>query len=72
MCNNEPDKGHYFNTSIRIYKNETIIEACERITLKELEIKLDFNRFIHHMNTQHIYDNNVFNNLYNTHYVWLI
>tara|TARA_B110000908_G_scaffold164253_1_gene211997 strand:+ start:381 stop:836 length:456 start_codon:yes stop_codon:yes gene_type:complete len=69
MRNNEPAKGYYFNPGGRIYKNETIMDACKRITLKELGIELDFNRFKHHMNTQHIYDNNVFNNNYNTHYV---
>ena len=74
MRNNEPAKGYYFNPGGRIYKNETIKSACKRITFKELGIELKKNRFKHHMNTQHIYDNNVFNNMYNTHtiYVWHI
>ena len=71
MRNNEPAKDYYFNPGGRIYKNESIEQACHRISLQELGFEINFNRFKHHTNTQHTYSNNVFNNDFNTHYICL-
>jgi len=67
--NNEPAMGYLFNVGGRIHKLETIEQACKRLTKVELGIFIPFNRFEFHMNTQHIYENNVFNNETGTHYV---
>ena len=68
---NEPAKGYYFIPGGRIMKNETLDDACKRLTQNELGFNIDFNKFKFHMNTQHIYDNNFFDNEFKTHYVCL-
>lgn len=68
---NEPAKGYYFIPGGRILKNETLDEAFNRLSFIELGIKLNKEDFKFHMNTQHIYDNNFFNNDFNTHYICL-
>lgn len=68
---NEPAKGFYFIPGGRILKNETLALACKRLTQVELGFEINFNKFIFHMNTEHIYDNNFFNDEFKTHYVCL-
>jgi colanic acid biosynthesis protein WcaH len=68
---NEPAKGFYFIPGGRILKNESINLACKRLTKVELGFEIDFNKFTFHMNTEHFYDNNFFNNKFKTHYVCL-
>lgn len=68
---NNPAKDYYFVPGGRIKKNETLEIACERLTQDELGFVIKFNKFQFHVNTQHIYDNNFFNNEFKTHYVCL-
>jgi len=68
---NNPAKGFYFIPGGRILKNETISSACKRLTLVELGLEINLNKFTFHMNTEHIYENNFFNNEFKTHYVCL-
>jgi colanic acid biosynthesis protein WcaH len=68
---NEPAKGFYFIPGGRILKNETLTSACKRLTQVEIGIPINLNKFTFHMNTEHIYENNFFNNKFNTHYVCL-
>ena len=68
---NEPAAGYLFNAGGRIQKLETIEQACKRLTETELGMCVSFDRFKFHMNTQHIYENNVFNDNIGTHYVCL-
>lgn len=68
---NEPAMGYLFNTGGRIRKSETIKDACERLTKTELGMCIPFDRFEFYTNTQHMYDNNVFNDETSTHYVCL-
>lgn len=69
--NNEPAKNYYFVPGGRIFKNEKLEEACKRLSKKELGIIINFNQLEFLTNTQHIYNNNVFDNNFNTHYVCL-
>ena len=68
---NNPAKSFYFIPGGRILKNETISSACKRLTKVELGFEINLNKFTFHMNTQHIYENNFFNNEFKTHYVCL-
>ena len=68
---NEPAKEFYFIPGGRILKNESLALACKRLTQVELGFEINFNKFIFHMNTEHIYENNFFNNDLKTHYVCL-
>jgi len=68
---NEPAKGFYFIPGGRILKNESLALACKRLTQVELGFEINFKKFIFHMNTEHIYDNNFFNDEFKTHYVCL-
>lgn len=68
---NEPAKEFYFIPGGRILKNESLALACKRLTQVELGFEINFNKFIFHMNTEHIYENNFFNNEFKTHYVCL-
>ena len=38
---NNPARGYYFSIGGRIYKNETIEQAIERISMEELRIKMN-------------------------------
>jgi len=68
---NDPAKGFYFIPGGRILKNETLESACKRLTQAELGIEINLNKFTFHMNAEHIYDNNFFNDDFKTHYVCL-
>lgn len=67
---NEPAKGYWFTPGGRVYKNEMHISAIKRLLHEELNVDdydldlLEFNSL-----TDHIYDNNVFNNDFGTHYI---
>lgn len=68
---NEPAKNYFFVPGGRIFKDETIENACIRLSKKELNIELSLDKFKFHMNTNHIYPNNFFDNKFSTHYVVL-
>jgi len=68
---NEPAKGSWFVPGGRIFKNETLDEAFNRITREELglDIKRDKSKF--YGIYEHFYENSVFGNDFGTHYVVL-
>ena len=68
---NEPAKGLFFIPGGRILKGETLEKSCLRLTKNELGFTIPLNKFTFHMNTQHIYKNNFFNNNFSTHYICL-
>ena len=68
---NEPAKGFFFIPGGRILKGETLEKSCLRLTKNELGFTIPLNKFTFHMNTQHIYKNNFFNNNFSTHYICL-
>ena len=68
---NQPAKGYYFIPGGRIFKGEKLEKACLRLTQNEIGFEILLNKFIFHMNTQHIYPNNFFNEDFSTHYVCL-
>jgi len=64
---NNPAKGYYFSIGGRIYKNETIEQAIERISMEELRIKMNGkSEFIGVF--EHFYENSYFDDI-STHYV---
>lgn len=66
---NEPAKNYWFVPGGRIYKNENLFDACKRISSSELGFKINFFDMKPHINTEHFYENNVFDNNINTHYI---
>lgn len=68
----EPARGYYFVPGGRIFKNETIAAAFQRIAKEELELLLGFDRAVLLGLYQHIYDSNRFDVAgLGTHYVVL-
>ena len=64
---NNPAKGYYFSIGGRIYKNETIEQAIERISMEELRIKMNGkSEFIGVF--EHFYENSYFDDI-STYYV---
>lgn len=66
---NEPAKGYWFTPGGRIFKDESITDACIRILRDELNIHTtDPNYSIFNI-TEHFYSNNFYNNDFSTHYI---
>ena len=64
---NNPAKGYYFSIGGRIYKNETIEQAIERISMAELRIKMNGkSEFIGVF--EHFYENSYFDDI-STYYI---
>lgn len=66
---NNPAKGYYFVPGSRVYKNETINQAVERVSWEELGCKFTISQFTFKGIHEHIYENNFDNDDFNTHYV---
>lgn len=68
---NEPAKGFWFTPGGRVRKDERLSDAFARITKAEIgrEVSIADSKFIGYY--EHLYDNNVYNNKYSTHYVVL-
>jgi colanic acid biosynthesis protein WcaH len=66
---NAPAKGYWFVPGGRVYKNERLEEALNRISLAELgrELTLDDCRFLGMY--EHFYEDNAFSEEFGTHYV---
>ena len=70
--NDEPARGFYFVPGGRIFKNERIAEAFQRIVTAELGLSISFRRAVPLGLYQHIYDTNRFEEEgTGTHYVVL-
>lgn len=68
---NEPAKGKLFNPGGKIFKNETIENAIQRLSLDEVNLKLDITRYEFRGVYQHFYDNNFRDSKISTHYISL-
>ena len=69
--NNPPAKGYYFVPGGRIFKEETIKEAFERISNGEIGKKLNIENAIFLGVYEHFYKNSFFTKNISTHYVVL-
>jgi len=65
---NKPAKNFYFTTGGRIFKNETINQAINRIAKEELNIKIDKNKLKFIGIFEHFYTDSIFDNI-STHYI---
>ncbi len=68
---NPPAKGYWFVPGGRIFKNELIEEAIQRLSIAELGITLDADHFDFQGVYQHLYLDSIFGNDISTHYVVL-
>jgi len=68
---NEPAKGSWFVPGGRIFKNETLDEAFNRITREELGLDKKREKSKFYGIYEHFYENNVFGSDFGTHYVVL-
>ena len=68
---NKPAHGSWFVPGGRIYKNEKIEEAFQRITKDEIGKAYDISTAIFKGIYQHFYNDNVFNDSFSTHYIVL-
>ena len=66
---NQPAQGYWFVPGGRIYKNERLDDAFLRLTTKELGVPLQRSQARLLGLYEHIYDDNVFNADFGTHYV---
>ncbi|MFK5937188.1 MAG: GDP-mannose mannosyl hydrolase [Sulfurimonas sp.] len=68
---NEPAKNYWFVPGGRIFKDETVANAFKRTVKDEIGLDVSINDAQFHGQYEHFYDNNVFNNNFNTHYIVL-
>ncbi len=68
---NEPAKGYWFVPGGRIFKDESLSKAFQRICKSELNSELSMDDADFYGVYEHFYDNNVFNAEFSTHYVVL-
>ena len=68
---NEPAKGYWFVPGGRVYKDESLDEAFERICSDELGINTKREQSEFYGLYEHFYKNNVFNEKFSTHYIVL-
>lgn len=66
---NEPAKGAWFVPGGRVFKNEPLAEAFERITKAEVGLSLRYDQASFIGLFDHFYDNSVFGDDINTHYI---
>ncbi len=69
---NEPAKGYWFVPGGRVYKDESLDEAFERICSDELGINITREQSRFYGLYEHFYKNNVFNEKFSTHYIVLV
>ena len=69
--NNKPAQGMYFVPGGRVFKNENLNNAFNRILNQEIGLKIsDFKNLFHKGLYNHIYNDNVFGDTsFNTHYI---
>ena len=68
---NKPAKNSWFVPGGRIYKDESIEQAFQRITKDEIGKAYDISNAKFKGVYQHFYDDNVFNDNFSTHYIVL-
>ena len=68
---NKPAKNSWFVPGGRIYKDESIEQAFQRITKDEIGKAYDISNAKFKGVYQHLYDENVFNDNFSTHYIVL-
>lgn len=68
---NKPAKNNWFVPGGRIYKDESIEDAFNRISLDEIGLKFDIKNGKFIGVYQHLYGDNVFNDNFSTHYIVL-
>jgi len=68
---NEPAKGSWFVPGGRIFKNETLDEAFNRIIREELGLDMKREKSKFYGLYEHFYENSVFGSDFGTHYVVL-
>ena len=68
---NKPAKNSWFVPGGRIYKDETLEQAFQRITKDEIGKAYDISNASFKGVYQHFYDDNVFNDNFSTHYIVL-
>lgn len=68
---NAPARGFWFTPGGRIYKNESLENAFERITSSELGISIPMRNASFHGVYEHFYNDSVFGEHVSTHYVVL-
>ncbi|MFT0849659.1 GDP-mannose mannosyl hydrolase [Achromobacter sp. F4_2707] len=57
---NRPARGFWFVPGGRVFKNETLAAAFERLTLSELGVTIAMQQATHHGLYEHFYNDNVF------------
>lgn len=68
---NAPARGYWFTPGGRIYKDESLKRAFERITTAELGITIPMSDATFHGVYEHFYEDSVFDDHTSTHYVVL-
>ncbi len=68
---NEPAKGCWFVPGGRVFKDETLDEAFNRISKEELSLDIKREESKFYGIYEHFYENNVFNDDFGTHYIVL-
>lgn len=68
---NAPARGFWFTPGGRIYKNESLENAFERITMAELGKLIPIHEAHFHGVFEHLYEDSVFGNHISTHYIVL-
>ncbi len=68
---NEPAKDYWFVPGGRIFKNESLEDAFSRIYQSELGVSSKSEKATFYGLYEHFYQNNVFNDKFDTHYIVL-
>lgn len=68
---NEPAKDFWFVPGGRIYKDETLDNAFNRILEEEIGLDITREQAVFYGLYEHFYENNVFNTKFGTHYIVL-
>jgi|LauGreDrversion4_2_1035121.scaffolds.fasta_scaffold05967_6 colanic acid biosynthesis protein WcaH len=67
--NNNPAKNTWFTFGSRVFKDECFEEACKRISLNELGVKINLKDCLKHGVYSHNYNNNFENEDFGTNYI---
>lgn len=71
MRNNQPAKGKWFVPGGRIFKNETISHALNRISAREIGVEVNIRDIEFYGVFEHFYDNSFVSSKLSTHYIVL-
>lgn len=66
---NAPAKGDWFVPGGRVFKNETLAKAFERITVAELGRQFSISQAVFLGIFEHFYPDSIFGNKFSTHYI---